>query len=467
MRFRAAPSRQAPARVDREAGILYGVSAIQTGEALGHDMLIDETMIAQVVAHGQAAGALGIKSRYTHPGLCADGMGKMLGRLRNWRASDDGSKALADLHLLESAAKSPDGDLRAYVLDLAEEDPRAYALSIVFENDPVWCLDDGSEIRVYDDSLRRRDDWMTWYERPENATTEQPYARCQRLTHADTVDEPAANRDGLFAAAAAAAAFARGTSAAAEQAFDQLDLLRASLGLSLADTHAFTLRYLTARGFTHNPQRNRTMADETKPELDEDGKPIEQAEEPQVDEDGNPIEQPAVEDETEPELDEDGNPIEKPADDEEAAEDEPKGEPMSKADFARLAAAHPTRVARLAELDAQGLSAAQAEAALAAAHNQALSERLASLETALAAKDTEIAGLRQQLADARSFRERTDTPDPGSDSTVVGGTDDLSDAQLEGEWKAMGQSARNAWVDSLAAYKHARRHPTLIRRVDD
>ena len=478
MRFRSVPSRQAPARVDREAGILRGVSAIQTGEALGHDMLIDEVMIAQVVSHGQAAGDVGIKSRYTHPGLCADGMGKMLGRLRNWRLSADRQKALADLHLLESAAASPDGDLRTYVLDLAEEDPQAFALSIVFENDPVWKLADGSEIRVYDDSLRRREEDWVWYERPPTATTEEPYARCQRLTHTDTVDEPAANRDGLFATAAAAAAFARGTSAAAEQAYDQLDLLRASLRLSLSDTHAFAMRYLAARGYTSakGPAMTRSLQGGTpapaEPEMDEDGNPIEPAtddddttdDEPELDEDGNPIEPATDDDDTtdddEPELDEDGNP--KPT------EEKPAGDPMTKADYARLASAHPAQLSRLAALDAQGLSAAQVEARLAAEHAKALAERIASLESASQAKDAEIATLRQHLTDARTFRARTEsTPDPGSDSTVAHGADDLSDAQLEGEWKALGQSARNAYVDSLDAYKHARRNPRQSRTSRD
>jgi len=455
MRFRSVPSRQAPARVDREAGILRGVSAIQTGEALGHDMLIDEVMIAQVVSHGQAAGDVGIKSRYTHPGLCADGMGKMLGRLRNWRLSADRQKALADLHLLESAAASPDGDLRTYVLDLAEEDPQAFALSIVFENDPVWKLADGSEIRVYDDSLRRREEDWVWYERPPTATTEEPYARCQRLTHTDTVDEPAANRDGLFATAAAAAAFARGTSAAAEQAYDQLDLLRASLRLSLSDTHAFAMRYLAARGYTSakGPAMTRSLQGGTpapaEPEMDEDGNPIE----PATDDDDTT-------DDDEPELDEDGNP--KPT------EEKPAGDPMTKADYARLASAHPAQLSRLAALDAQGLSAAQVEARLAAEHAKALAERIASLESASQAKDAEIATLRQHLTDARTFRARTEsTPDPGSDSTVAHGADDLSDAQLEGEWKALGQSARNAYVDSLDAYKHARRNPRQSRTSRD
>jgi len=194
---------QAPSRVDRENHILYGVSVIQAVEAMGHNAIVDDTAVFQIVVLGQAAAPTGIKSRFTHPGLSADGTGRFLGRLRNFRLQGD--KALADLHLSRAAAKSPDGDLRDYVETLAEDDPKAVGFSIHAKGDKMWILPDGSELDASE------------HPRPDTATTELPVFRFTSLTAVDIVDEPAANRDGLFSSSH------RDTNQLAANAFAMLD----------------------------------------------------------------------------------------------------------------------------------------------------------------------------------------------------------------------------------------------------
>ena len=137
-----------PGRVDRDGHIIYGVSAAQGGvEALGHRMLLDGKTIEQIVQLG-AAKAKGVKSRFAHPGLSSNGMGKFLGRLHNWR--QEGQKATADLHLSDLAAKSPEGDLRTYTEELAEKEPDMFGMSIVFNGRRVWIKADGRRLTRID-----------------------------------------------------------------------------------------------------------------------------------------------------------------------------------------------------------------------------------------------------------------------------------------------------------------------------
>ena len=232
--FRSLPLRaQPPARVDREAHIIYGVSAAQAVEALGHDMLLDGRSIAQIVEHGNAARN-GVKSRFTHPGLSSTGLGKYLGRMRDFR--QEGDKAVADLHIADSAFKTPDGDLGTYVMDLAENDPDVFGMSVVIKANRVWQLSNGSEL----DAVNERGEGV---ERPANAVTDKPLARVRQLMAVDAVDEPAANRDGLFAARNLWA-----TNVLSQEAFDDIDEYLGGAGVSPQRAFEFALQYFAARG---------------------------------------------------------------------------------------------------------------------------------------------------------------------------------------------------------------------------
>ncbi|HSG63300.1 MAG TPA: hypothetical protein VLA24_17885 [Pseudomonadales bacterium] len=213
-------------RVDRDERVIYGVSTAQAVEALGHNVMLDTVTLQQIVAQGNSKKS-GVKSRFTHPGMSNDGMGKFLGRLKSFRL--EGDKALADLHLSQMASKSPEGDLGEYVMSMAEEESDMLGLSIVFDMERVWQLESGEEVPVDED-------------RPENATTKMPLARVKNFVACDVVDEPAANRDGLFSSALWA------SNQDAEQAFDQLDTVLSEWGISPDKAYDVAIKYFNARG---------------------------------------------------------------------------------------------------------------------------------------------------------------------------------------------------------------------------
>ena len=159
---------------------------VTLGEAETHYFWIDEAMLGQVTKaiNGQPEGS---KSRFTHPGLSGDGLGKVLGRFRD--AQLDGDVVRADLHFFEAAHEAPDGDLAAYVMGLAEEDPKVFGNSIVFQHDR------GSE-REHEGKHSDKEGNFT---SPDKANKQNlPHARLARLRGVDVVDSPAANPSGLF-----------------------------------------------------------------------------------------------------------------------------------------------------------------------------------------------------------------------------------------------------------------------------
>ena len=169
---------------DNGAGILSGVSLIAAGEALGHDMWIDDVTLSQV-AEQAGQGKHGIKSRFTHPSMSADGMGRHLGRIKDVRV--EGDRVLGDLHFAKSAHSTPDGNLAEYVMELAEEDPAAAGLSIVFEHDAE--REEAYQASFGDGPFESPD---------EDNVKNLPHVRLAKLRAADVVDEPAANPEGMF-----------------------------------------------------------------------------------------------------------------------------------------------------------------------------------------------------------------------------------------------------------------------------
>jgi len=161
---------------------ILGVSIATTGEAIGHRLLFDAVTLSQLQQLGSAKVS-GIKSRFTHPDWFHDGLGKYLGRVRNFRV--DGEKLVGDLMISKTAHSSPAGNIAQYVLDLAREDPTALGVSVVVDLDRVWVTSDGQELPANGG-------------RPAGATGLYPVARITSLYAADVVDEPALNPEGLF-----------------------------------------------------------------------------------------------------------------------------------------------------------------------------------------------------------------------------------------------------------------------------
>jgi hypothetical protein len=188
--FRANRASGSSVRVDRKggydrAGVIRGVSVITVGEALGHGLWVDAKFLGQV-AEQLNSRPKGIKSRFTHPGLSGDGLGRFVGRTMD--AEVVGDQVIADLHFSSTGHKTPEGDLAGYLMDLAENDPEAFGLSIVFQYD-MEATEDFLAANEIDGEFRSPD--------AGNAGN-LPHARLAELRYADAVDEPAANPNGLF-----------------------------------------------------------------------------------------------------------------------------------------------------------------------------------------------------------------------------------------------------------------------------
>jgi hypothetical protein len=173
--FSTPPVFSAPvASIDRERGIIRGVTICQAGPVKGHGGFIDKAFLLQIVEDASAKTA-GIKARFGHPNMCSTALGTYLGRFRNYSYS--GSSVRADLHLDDTARSTPSGDLHTYVLDMAENNPDMFGASIAFEIAESLFLE----------------------EEVEGQKVEKEYFRLKELRATDIVDEPAAT-NGLFSA---------------------------------------------------------------------------------------------------------------------------------------------------------------------------------------------------------------------------------------------------------------------------
>ena len=171
--FSTPPIFSAPvANIDRENGIIQGVTIARVGPAKGHGGFIDRTFLLQIVDNAASKPA-GIKARFGHPNMCSSALGTYLGRFKNYSYSSD--KVNADLFLDNTARNTPGGDLFTYVLDMAEQNPDMFGASIVFEIADSVFLE----------------------EEVEGEKVKKEYFRLRDLRATDIVDEPAAT-NGLF-----------------------------------------------------------------------------------------------------------------------------------------------------------------------------------------------------------------------------------------------------------------------------
>jgi hypothetical protein len=107
--------------------------------------------------------------------------------MKNFRV--EGDRAIGDIHFARTSRKTPDGDLGAYVMDLAEEDPEAFGMSIVFDHD-----------REEEDRFEssHEDDDGHFSSPDDDNSNSYRHIRLAKLWASDVVDEPAANPAGLF-----------------------------------------------------------------------------------------------------------------------------------------------------------------------------------------------------------------------------------------------------------------------------
>jgi hypothetical protein len=140
----------ASSHIDREAGVIFGVSVITEGPALGHDLIVDAKTLAQLKASSTTFSS-GVKVKAEHKG----GVSEILGVIKDFRV--EGKKLIGDFHLLSTAQG------REHVLELAEKMPDTFGLSVSFQGEP-----EGNK------------------------------ARCTKIRSVDLVADPAANPGGLF-----------------------------------------------------------------------------------------------------------------------------------------------------------------------------------------------------------------------------------------------------------------------------
>lgn len=160
--------------IDRESGVIPGITVARIGSAKGHDGEIDAKFLSQIVEQA-ATRPQGIKARFGHPNMCSTALGTYLGRFHNYCLN--GNAVKADLHLDQSAKTSPNGNLFEYVLNMAESNPDMFGASLVFES---------AEFEIAEIEK-------------EGKKEKHRFFRLKELRATDIVDEPAAT-DGLFSA---------------------------------------------------------------------------------------------------------------------------------------------------------------------------------------------------------------------------------------------------------------------------
>ena len=160
-----------PQRIDKGKGVIYGAKLVAEGEAKGHELYVDQDFLDQVVKEGNRLKQ-GIKARFGHPNMCSTALGTFLGRWKGFFR--DGNTVRANLFLSNTAKDTPKGDLFTYVLNMAEQEPDMFGVSLDFAPDVDAQLEAG-----------------------EYKDTGLQIARIIKLRGADAVDSPAAT-DGMF-----------------------------------------------------------------------------------------------------------------------------------------------------------------------------------------------------------------------------------------------------------------------------
>jgi hypothetical protein len=155
-----ATSSGAKVGVDREQNAILGYVVAQEGVFKDRRGAFDMKSL-RMIRDMMASEPKGLKSRFTHPDISGDGLGKFLGRVKNPRLdkilkpldgpnqpglSDNAYREInvvrADLYLDPTCFDTPNGNLGDYVMRLAESDSDALSSSLVLRPDEEAQLDD-------------------------------------------------------------------------------------------------------------------------------------------------------------------------------------------------------------------------------------------------------------------------------------------------------------------------------------
>lgn len=189
------------AKIDREggafnAGLIQQISLISVGQALGHNIWIDEVFLNQL-NEAIALKETGLKSKYMHASIISDSIGTLIGKVVNPRIIDN--KLAGDLSFAKSSTKSRYGDLADYVMTLAQQTPDFFGASLQFDLDvttmQVLVQVAGGTLRVQDGQFITQN-----FKSPDiRNVNNYPHARLSAVNALAIVDEPAANPQGIFA----------------------------------------------------------------------------------------------------------------------------------------------------------------------------------------------------------------------------------------------------------------------------
>jgi len=146
--FSTPPIAFSVASVDEAAGTLHKVIVAQAGKVKSYFEQIDAITLAQIEKLGNEKEN-GVKARFGHPNMCSSSFGTYIGRFRNFKV--DGDKVYGDLHLDEVCKESPSGNLHAYILKMAKNNPDMFGASIAFiPGEPVITDDEYPATRIED-----------------------------------------------------------------------------------------------------------------------------------------------------------------------------------------------------------------------------------------------------------------------------------------------------------------------------
>ena len=164
--FSTPPIAFSVAKIDDDSGVLQKVIVAQVGKVKSYFEQIDVITLSQIEKLGNSKES-GVKARFGHPNMCSSSFGTYIGRFKNFQV--DGEKVYGDLHLDDVCKESPSGNLFAYILKMAKNNPDMFGASIAFiPGEPAITND------------------------------EYPATRIEELLATDLVDDPAATNS-LFA----------------------------------------------------------------------------------------------------------------------------------------------------------------------------------------------------------------------------------------------------------------------------
>src|SRR5438552_6425084 len=149
------------ARVDREKGVIKGVSLIALGEARGHDKVVDQKTL-ETVRDCAKQYKDGLRVKF-NPTTFTHGAGTLAGYIPAASIHVTDGKTVGDLQLYRNVPQ----EVREFLFELAEDTPQNIGLSIEFSGE-------------------------------DEEVEGNKFARCSEIFAATIVDLPAANPTGLF-----------------------------------------------------------------------------------------------------------------------------------------------------------------------------------------------------------------------------------------------------------------------------